>query len=137
MPFLAFWSLFILLLPFDFLQTTYIIPGWHTTVSSSHLQLNAIICVVLLLEAITYRKIKIDVNFRLFVTHFLLTLPGVLLLRAPLFFLSLPLPDFNIGEREIRFANIFIASSAALFIAGQILFGIYCIKTVRSRRTSL
>ncbi len=137
-PFLAFFVLLLLTVPFSFDFAISVVPGWHTTIFPPYFVWGLIVLIVLLLVTIGYwllSKRTDKVNWTLFATHFALTIPTVIYLKFPSILLNVQLTDQRELIKAIEFRMKLIPIAWALFIAGQILFLIYYIRTIRTKST--
>ena len=130
-PFLAFLILLLLAMPFSFDLATSVVPGWHTRIFPPYFIWGFVVLVVLFFVTIAYwllSKRTDKINWILFAIHFALTIPTIIYLRFPSIVWSVQL----IKSTELRLKLIPIAWT--LFIAGQILFLIYYIRTIKTKR---
>jgi hypothetical protein len=138
-PFLTFLILLVLTIPFSFDFATSVVPGWHTTIFPPYFIWILFVMVVLLLVTIGYwllSKRTDKTNWTLFAIHFLLTISTVIYLKFPSIFLDVQLTDQGELTNALIFRMRLIPVAWALFIAGQILFLIYYIRTIRAKHIS-
>ena len=112
------------------------VPGWHTTIFSPYLIYGVIITIVLLFVIIGYwllAKHTNKTNWALFTFHVALTIPTLIYLKFPLLFLNLHPDDSNEVLQAISYRVKIIPIVWTLFIAGQMLFPIYYIRTIRAK----
>jgi hypothetical protein len=136
-PFLAFLILLVLTIPFSFDFATSVVPGWHTTIYPPYFIWGLIVLIVLLLVTIGYwllSKGTDKTNWTLFAIHFALTIPTVIYLKFPSILLDVQGADQYKLIKAIAFRMQLIAIAWTLFIVGQILFLIYYIRTIKSKR---
>lgn len=135
-PFLAFLVLLLLTFPFSFDFATSVVPGWHTTIFPPYFIWGLIVLIVLLLVTIGYwllSKRTGKTSWTLFAIHFALTVPTIIYLKFPSILLDVQLTDQNELIRAIDFRMKLIPVAWTLFIAGQILFLIYYIRTMKAK----
>lgn len=136
-PFLTFLILLLLTIPFSFDFATSVFPGWHTTIFPSYFIWGLIILVVLLLVTIGYwllSKRTDKTNWILFAIHFALTISTVIYLKFPSILLGVSFADQDKFIKAIEFRMKLIPFVWALFIVGQILFLIYYIRIIKTKR---
>lgn len=138
-PFLAFLVLLLLTIPFSFDFATSVVPGWHTTIFPPYFVWGLIVIVVLLMVTIGYwliTKRTDKTSWTLFTIHFALTIPTIIYLKFPSILLDVQETDQSELIRAIQFRMKLIPVAWALFIAGQILFLIYYIRTIKDKPTA-
>jgi hypothetical protein len=138
-PFLAFLILLLLSIPFSFDFATSVVPGWHTTIYPPYFVWGLIVIIALLLVTIGYwllSKRTDKINRTLFAMHFALTIPTVIYLKFPSILLNVQMTNQDELIKAIEFRMKLIPEAWTLFIAGQILFLIYYIRTVKTKRTA-
>jgi hypothetical protein len=138
-PFFAFLVLLLLTIPFSFDFATSVLPGWHTTIFPPYFIWGLIIIIVLLLVTIGYWLLskRVDkINWTLFAIHFLLTIPTVIFLKFPSIFLDVQQTDQEEIIKALSFRIKLIPVAWALFLVGQILFIIYFVRAIKSKRVS-
>jgi hypothetical protein len=131
MPFLAFLILLLLAIPFSFDIAFSVVPGWHIVNYPLYIVVGFIVIIVLLLAKIGYWLLseRTDkINWTLYAIHIALTIPTIIYLRFPSIVWSVQL----IKSTELRVKLIPIAWT--LFIVGQILFLIYCFRTINKTK---
>jgi hypothetical protein len=136
-PFLAFLVLLFLTIPYSLNFSTSVVPGWHTTIFPPYFIWGLLVIIVLLLVAIGYWLIlkQVDkISWTLFAIHFLLTVPTVILIKFPSIFLDIPQANQEEQIEAIYFRMKLIPVAWTLFIVGQVLFIIYFIRTINSKR---
>jgi hypothetical protein len=136
-PFLAFLILLLLTIPFSFDFATSAVPGWHTTIFPPYFVWGLVILIVLLLVTIGYWLLSRRTdkrNWTLFAIHFVLTIPTIIYLKFPSIFLDVQVADQNKLIKAITFRMRLIPIAWTLFIVGQILFLIYYIRTIKTKR---
>jgi hypothetical protein len=136
-PFLAFLILLVLTIPFSFDFATSVVPGWHTTIFPPYFIWGLFVMIVLLLVTIGYwllSKRTDKTNWTLFAIHFALTIPTIIYLKFPSILLDVQTTDYDKLIKAIEFRMKLIPVAWILFIAGQILFLIYYIRTIKSKR---
>lgn len=136
-PFFAFLVLLLLTIPFSFDFATSVVPGWHTTIFPPYFIWGLIVISVLLLVTIGYWRLskRVDkINWILFASHFVLTIPTVIFLIFPSIFLAVQQTDQEgiIKAMSLRIKLILVAWT--LFIGGQALFFIYFIRKINPKR---
>ena len=95
--------------------------------------------IILLLVTIGYwllSKRTDKTNWTLFAIHFILTIPTIIYLKFPSIFLEVRSTDQNKLLEALEFRMRLIPVAWALFIAGQILFLIYYIRTIKVKHSS-
>jgi hypothetical protein len=133
-PFLAFLILFLLTISFSIDFATSVVPGWHTTIFPPYFIWGLIVMIVLFLATIGYWLLsnRTDrINWTLFGIHFALTIPAVIYLRFPSILLDVKMADQNKLIEAIAFRMKLMSIAWTVFIAGQILFLIYFIRTIK------
>src|SRR5829696_10121100 len=136
-PFLAFLILLLLTIPFSFDFATSVVPGWHTTIFPPYFIWGLIVIIVLLLVTIGYWLLskRVDkVNWTLFAFHFILTIPTVIFLKFPSFFFDVQQANQEEIIKAVSLQIKLIPVAWTLFIVGQLLFVIYYIRTINSKR---
>ena len=136
-PFLAFLILLLLTIPFSLDFATSVVPGWHTTIYPPYFIWGLIVIIVLLLVTIGYwllSKRTDKINRTLFLIHFALTIPTVIYLKFPSILLDVKLTEQNELIKAIEFRMKLISVAWSLFIAGQILFLIYFMRTIKQTK---
>ena len=131
-PFFAFLILFILTAPFSFDITTSVVPGWHTPILTSHYIAVIIVAIALLLVTVAYWRLSkrmIRISYTVFITHLLLSIPIILFIRFPFLLLNYETTDPNELTRQVNLEIRIILVTCVLFIAGQVLFAYYFIKS--------
>ena len=134
-PFLAFLIILILTIPFSFDFATSAVPGWHTTIYPPYFVSGLISMIVLLLVTIGYWLLskRVDkTSWTLFAIHFILTIPIVIFLKFPSIFLDTMQTNQEELLRNLSLRIKLIPVAWTLFIAGQILFIIYYVRTVKN-----
>jgi hypothetical protein len=124
-------------IPFSFHFATSVVPGWHTTIFPRYFVWALAIVVVLVLGTIGYwllSKRTDKTNWALFAIHFILTVPTIIYLKFPSILLDIQTTDYDKLIKAIEFRMKLIPAAWTLFIVGQILFLIYFIRTLKSRR---
>ena len=137
-PFLVFIILLLLTFPFSFDFATSAVPGWHTTIFTPYFIWGIVIVIVLLLVTIGYwllSKRTDKINWALFAIHFALTIPTVIYLKFPSIFLHSQLAGQNELLRATEFRIRLIPVAWTLFMIGQVLFLIYYIRTIKTKRS--
>ena len=137
-PFLAFLILLLLTIPFSFDFATSLVPGWHTTIFPPYFVVGLIVIIVLLLVTIGYwllSKRTDKINWTLFAIHFALTIPTIIYLKFPSIFLNVTFADQDKLIKAIEFRMKLIPIAWILFIAAQIMFLIYYIRTIKAKST--
>jgi len=134
-PFFAFLALLVMTIPIPFNISTSVVPGWHTTIFPPAFIWGLAVMIVLLLATIGYWLLSIradKINWTLFALHVLLTLPILILPEFPFLYTQ------QANEVElIKAISLQIKLTAVLrtlFVFGQILFIIYFIRTINSKR---
>ena len=138
LPFLAFLILLLLTITFSFDFATSVVPGWHTTIFPPYFIWGLIVLVVLLLVTVGYwllSKRTDKTNWTLFAIHFVLTIPTVIYLKFPSILLDVQFADQDKLIKAIEFRMKLIPIAWTLFIAGQIMFLIYYVRTIKAKRT--
>ena len=125
LPFIIYLLLTISFFPLSSDYATSIVPGWHTTIFSPYAVGQFI--VILSLAGVSFgywklSKLTNTINWKLFINHILLTIPLLVLLMFDTY-ISI---DIN--------PMISVPVSIFLFIAGQIIFLLYCIKIINTNR---
>jgi hypothetical protein len=121
------WSLN--LVSFDY--ATSVVPGWHTAIYPPLFLIDIILSVLLLIDVLGYLQLanKIDsINWLVFITHLMLTIPATILMKFPMALLYLSNPE---PEQLIVLEAQFTWFAYCLFIAGQVFFAFYFFKTKR------
>jgi len=137
-PFLAFFILLLLTIPFSFDFATSVVPGWHTTIFPPYFIGGLIVITVLLLVTIGYwllSKRTDKTNWTLFAIHFVLTIPTIIYLNFPSIFLDGQQANRNELIKDVEFRIKLIPYTWTLFIFAQILFLIYFTRTIRQSKT--
>lgn len=136
--FFIFILLFILLFPYSIIpfissDSLYsLIPGWHTTIFPVKIISNLFKLLILSITTIFYLKLTkatVQINFKKFLIHFLLTIPAVFIGMVNFYKLT----DFNYLNTQsfishIQFVVFINICANILFFIGQILFGIQYFK---------
>ena len=138
-PFLAFLILLLLTIPFSFDFATSVVPGWHTTIFPPYFIWGLIVVIVLLLVTIGYwllSKRTDKTNWSLFAIHFILTIPTIIYLKFPSILLDVQKTDYEEMVETLEFRMKLVPVAWVLFIAGQILFLIYYIRTIKNKRAA-
>ncbi|HET9056095.1 MAG TPA: hypothetical protein VFN30_04530 [Chitinophagaceae bacterium] len=133
-PFLVFLIFLLLIIPLSFDFATSVVPGWHITIFQPHFIGELIVMIVLLLVTIGYwllAKQKNKINQALFAIHFSSTIATTIFLKFPTLLLYAQLTNKDELMRDIELRIKLIPFAWSLFIVGQILFLIYCIKTIK------
>jgi hypothetical protein len=136
-PFLAFFVLLLLIIPFSFDFSTSVVPGWHTTIFPPYFLWGLIVIIALLLVTIGYWLLlkRVDkINWTLFALHFLLTIPTVIFIKFPSIFLDIHETNQEEIIKAIYSRIKLIPVAWTLFILGQALFIIYFVRTINSKR---
>jgi hypothetical protein len=132
-PFLAFLVILVLTIPFSFDFATSVVPGWHTTIYPPYFAWTAITIIILMFVTIGYWLLskKIDkINWVLFIVHFILTIPTIIFIKFPVMFLNVNKINQDELIKNISLRVKLIPIAHWIFIAGQILFLIYFIRTI-------
>lgn len=135
-PFLAFLVILILTIPFSFDFATTVVPGWHTTIYPPYFAWTAIVVIILLFVTIGYWLLskQVDkINWTLFIVHFIVTIPTVIFIKFPSIFLNVQQTNQEELIKDISARVKLIPLAHGLFIAGQVLFLIYFIRTIKSK----
>jgi hypothetical protein len=136
-PFLAFLILLMLTIPFSFDFAYSVVPGWHTTIFPPYFILEFLVIIILLFVAIGYWLLskRVDkTNWALFAIHFTLTIPTIIFLKFPSIFLNVEPIEYEKLLKSMEFQMKLVPVAWTLFIAGQILFLIYYIRTIKTKR---
>lgn len=123
--------------PFDFATSG--VPGWHTTIFPPYFVWGLAVTIVLLFVTIGYWLLvkRVDkINWTLFVFHFVLTVPTVMFINFPSIFVDIQQIYEDESIKEIYFRMKLIPFAWTLFIVGQILFIIYFVRAISSKRTA-
>ena len=136
-PFLAFLILLVLRIPFSFDYATSVIPGWHTTIFPPYLTGIFVVVIILIFVTIGYWLLsrRVDkTNWTLFIIHLLVTIPTIIFIRFP--FILLPAQQTSQPEllTNISTRINLIPIASWIFIASQIIFLIYFIRTITAKR---
>jgi hypothetical protein len=139
-PFFAFLILLLLSIPFSFDFATSVVPGWHTVIYPPYFVAGFLAIVVLLLVTIGYwllLKRADKTSWALFLIHFLLTIPAIMFLKFPSILLNVH--ESNQAElfKALSLRIKFIPVALILFVAGQILFCVYFIRTIKGKREAI
>ena len=137
LPFLAFLLLLLLTIPFSFDFATSVVPGWHTTIFPPYFIWELIVIIVMLFVTIGYWLLSNQtdkINWTLFTIHSILTIPTILYLKFPSILLDFQATNQNEWIRAIDYRMKLIPLAWILFIVGQILFIIYFIRTIKTKR---
>lgn len=137
-PLVSFSLLLILAIPFESGFTIQSLTGWNMTIpSTSYLE----IIVLIIISIITYiywrlLKNKSEIDFKLFVLHYLFTIPIVLWARF-----NYPIRGFTANNSTdifemIDLLNRILYTVLVLFVIGQISFA-YLLFKIRSKNKSL
>lgn len=128
-PFLSFSILLLIATPFES-GFTIQNPGWNNVIpSTSYLEI--IVWILIAVILFTYwRMIKREklINLKVFLAHFILSLPFVLYARFNMFIRITTAINANNILEFITLLNIVSYTSLILFLLGQIIFIIYNIK---------
>ncbi len=137
-PFFAFLILLLLMAPFPFDFASSLVPGCHTVIVSPYFVFDLFIVIAMLLVTMGYwllsKRVGI-INWTLFLIHFVLTLPAIILIRFPTLFLDINADQVNI-ESYLQIGSLrakLFPLALVLFIVGQGLFIGYFIKSIRSK----
>ena len=139
-PFIAFLILLLLTMPFSFDFATSVVPGWHTTIFPPYFIWGLFVIIILLFVTIGYWllfKRTDKTNWTLFAIHFALTIPTIIYLKFPSILLDVQSTDQREWIRAIDFRMKLIPVACILFIVGQILFLIYFIRTLKTKRLGI
>jgi hypothetical protein len=126
-PFIIYLLLTISFFPMSLDYATSVVPGWHTTIFPPFAVGQFIVVLSLVGVIFGYYKLsrRTDtINWKLFIFHFILTIPLLILLKFDTYFST----DIN--------PIITIPVSIFLFIVGQITFLLYCFKIINTNRKS-
>ena len=126
------YSLILLALLINYEYATSVIPGWHTTILPSQTVIQIVVGLWLFVLSVGYWMLKlrkININKKLFVAHLLLTLP-----LPALFTVKNGILDFSVVYEYIEIFNTLTHSNIVLFIAGQLLFISYFIRSILLRK---
>ena len=107
------------------------VPGWHTTIYPPLFFINIILSVFVLVATLGYLRLArkiVNINWTVFITHLMLTIPATILMKFPVAFLFLSASE---PERLIMLEAQLTTIAYCLFIVGQIFFAIYYFKTKR------
>jgi hypothetical protein len=110
-------------LPLSLDFTMSVIPGWHTTILPYYLESQIVFFAWLCLLSAAYwllKKTNTTVSKAVFVAHFLLTIPALILVKFPFVML---IPE----------EPILVLALPTVFIIGQLLFGWYLVKNIRTK----
>jgi hypothetical protein len=135
-PFLAFLVILILAIPFSFHFASSVVPGWHTTIYPPYFAWTAIVIIIMLFVTIGYWLLsrQVDkINWTLFIVHFIVTIPTVIFIKFPSIFLDVHQANQHELIKRILLRVKLIPWGHGIFIAGQILFLIYFIRTIKSK----
>jgi hypothetical protein len=135
-PILILLVLLLLAIPFSEFASS-VVPGWHTTIYPSGFVRSFIVLIIGVFITIGYWQVskKADkISWTLFVTHFILTLPALIILNFPSILLDVEKNGLKVLLNAVKFR---IQLAWILFIIGQIIFLIYYIRSIKSRRTSI
>lgn len=138
-PIVAFLILLLLTIPFSSEFATSIVPGWHTTIFPPYFIWTILVMVALLFGAIGYwllSKRTKSVNWILFCFHAMLTIPAIIHYRFPTLFINRHFRSGDDQLEEIAFSIKLLELVWAAFVAGQVLFFIYFIRTIKLKRTN-
>lgn len=138
-PFLAFLILLLLTIPFSFDFSTSVVPGWHATIFPPYFIWGLLAMIILLLVIIgswLLSKRTDRINWTLFAFHSTLTIPTVIYLKFPSILLDVQMTNQDELIKAIAYRMKIIPIAWTLFIAGQILFLIYYIRTIKTKRSS-
>jgi hypothetical protein len=136
-PFLAFLILLVLTIPFPFHFAASVIPGWHTIIFPTYLVRTIIVVIILILATFAYWLLskRVDkTNWTIFIIHFLATIPTVMFIKFPFMLLNAQHASHAELLRNISIRIKLIPIAYWIFIAGQILFLIYFIRTITAKR---
>jgi hypothetical protein len=139
---IIFTFLFVILIPystifleFDFVAS--IIPGWHTTIHSFNFIANIIKLALLFIILILYWKLsnfQKEIKIQYFILHLILTVPSIFITKFPLLnFINIDSRNIEKALSQIENLNRSVILINALFVIGQILFGIYYYKMWKSK----
>jgi uncharacterized membrane protein (DUF485 family) len=137
-PILAFLLLLLLTIPFSFDFETSVIPGWHTTIYPPYFIGGLFASIVLLLATIGYwllSKQTDKINWILFSIHLALTIPAIIFIRFPTILINGQVTSQDELIKTIQFQIKMIPIAWTIFIIGQILFLIYYMRAMKTRRT--
>lgn len=135
MPFFVFIVLLLLTIPFSFGKASSVVPRWHAAVLAPLSSMVVIVTIALCLVAVAYWMASegiARISWPVFITHLLLTLPTVLLIRCPLLFSNVDATGLNTTMQTINLESQNIRVAYALFITAQILFAFYFFKNNRT-----
>jgi hypothetical protein len=136
-PFIAFLILLLSTISFSFDFATSVVSGWHTTIIPPYFIRGHVVLVVLLLLTIGYwllSKRTDKTNWSLFAVYCALTIPTVIYLKFPSILLDVQTTDYEKMIKALEFRMKLVQVAWALFIAGQILFPVYFVRTIRAKR---
>jgi hypothetical protein len=138
-PIFAFSVLLLLTIPFSFDFATSVVPGWHTTIIPLYFVGGLLVIIVLLLVTIGYWLLSKQVDktsWTLFALHFFLTIPTAIFVNFPSIFLDVQQTNQEEIIKAIYFRMKLIPVAWTFFILGQILFIIYFVRTINSKRVA-
>jgi hypothetical protein len=137
LPTLSFILLILVIITYPFNFAYPVVPGWHNCLIDLDLILIPILALWLLLLVIAYRRLAkriTNINMRVFLTHFLLTLPYALNKRFYHEILTLfPINEDNIFKYALYFGEVDIIVWI-LFMVGQAIFAVYFVKVFYSKK---
>lgn len=135
-PFIAFTSLLILSIPFESGFTIQSLSGWNTVIpSTSYLE----IIVLILISIITFiywriSKKETQINLKLFVIHFIMTIPIILWARFNFPIRQITAKNSTDILEMITLIDRILYLVLISFFAGQVFFAILLIK-IRNANT--
>lgn len=132
--FFTFFILSIILFPYyiiylesDFLSS--IIPGWNTNIVGLKVVSNLIKFLILGIVTFYYWKlsrINVEINYKIFLIHLLLTFPAILVTKLNLYeFINMNFNDLKSFTSQIKIVVYTRIFTNILFLLGQILFWIF------------
>ena len=118
---------YIIYLESDFLSS--IIPSWNTNIVGLKLISNLIKFLILSIITFYYwklSKINAEINYKIFLIHFLSTFPAILVTKLNLYeFINMNFNDLKSFTSQIKIVVYTRIFTNILFLFGQILFWIF------------
>ncbi|SHL84378.1 hypothetical protein SAMN05444366_1755 [Flavobacterium saccharophilum] len=124
----------IIYLQSDFLSS--IIPGWNTNITGIKIVSNLIKFLILSIVTFYYwklSKIKLEINYKIFLIHLLLTFPAIIATKLYLYdFINMNFKDLEGFTSQIKIVVYIRIFTNILFLLGQILFWIFYVRFLKN-----
>jgi hypothetical protein len=138
-PFFIFLVLLLFTVPLPSDLAFSVVPGWHETIFPTHFILQLVVFVLLLCTTFGYWQLSKghrQMNWTKFILHIILTIPIVVCIKFPSLLVDWRLIDQGGLSSLERNDSAVLFFMLVLFLLGQILFLVYYIKAMRTRKTT-